>query len=83
MAAGSTPPQDHHQHSEVLVHSLEQPVQSQRDEDQEGAAEQVSDDTETEERLVCGDVGGRRRRVPMHEQFAGNIHEAQGADDHE
>jgi hypothetical protein len=76
--------QDHHQHSVVLVHSLEQPVKSQHDEDQDGPAEQVADDAKTEERLVCGDVvGGRRRRVPMYEQFAGNIHEADGAGDHE
>src|SRR6266566_4587670 len=29
-------PQDHHQSSEVLVHSLEQPVQSQGEEDSHG-----------------------------------------------
>src|SRR5439155_4842567 len=66
-------PQDHHQSSEVLVHSLEQPVQSQREEDSHVPGEQVADDAETEERLVRGDVVGRRGRVPGHEQGVGNI----------
>src|SRR5580700_4080114 len=76
-------PQDHHQHSLVLIHSLEQPVKSQHEEDQDGPAEQVGDDAETEEQLVSGDVVGRRRRVPMHEQRAGNIDEAQWSGDYE
>lgn len=39
-------PQDHHQHSVVLVHSLEQPVKSQHDEDHDGPGEEVADDAE-------------------------------------
>src|ERR1700694_3075958 len=71
------------QHRQVLVHSLEQPVESQHEEDQDGPAEQVGDDAEAEEQLVSGDVVGRRRRVPMHEQLAGNIDEAQWSGDYE
>src|SRR5437667_6974455 len=37
-------PQDHHQSSEVRVHSLQQPVQSQREEDSHGPSEQVAED---------------------------------------
>src|SRR5437867_6209864 len=36
--------QDHHQRRVVLVHSLEQPVKSQREEDTDSPAEQVADD---------------------------------------
>src|SRR5882762_7331950 len=68
--------QDHHQHGEVLVHSLEQPVKSQHEKNQDDAAEQVADDAKTEEQLVRGDVVGRRGRVPTHEQLAWNIDEA-------
>jgi hypothetical protein len=62
-------------------HSLEQPVKSQHDEDHDGPGEEVGDDAETEERLVRGDVVGRRARVPTHEQGAGNIDEAERRDD--
>ena len=64
-------PQDHHESSEVLVHSLEQPVQSQREEDSHGCGEEITDDAETEERLMRGDVVGRRGRVPLYEQLLG------------
>ena len=70
---------DHHQSSEILVHSLEQPVQSQREEDSHGPGEQVADDAKTEERLVRGNVVGRRGRVPVHEQSVGNLDEAEGS----
>ncbi len=30
---------------------------------------------------MSGDVGDRRGRVPAHEQFAGNVHQAQRGDD--
>src|SRR6266852_2233670 len=76
-------PQDHHQSSEVLVHSLEQPVQSQGEEDSHGCGEEIADDAETEEPLVGGDVAGRRGRVPMNEKFAGNIDEAHWPDNTE
>src|SRR6202162_1233858 len=69
-------PEDHHQHSVVLVHSLEQPVKSQHEEDQDGPGEQVGDDAETEERLVRGNLVNRRGSVPTHKQSAGNIDEA-------
>src|SRR5260370_14640135 len=75
--------EDHHQHSEVLIHALEQPVKSQHEEDEDGPTEQVADDAETEEQVVSGDVVGRRGRVPSHEQMAGNIDEAQGGEDDE
>src|SRR2546425_11534394 len=52
--------QDQHQHGEFLVHSLEQTVKSQREEDQYNAAEQIGNDAETEEQLVRGNVAGRR-----------------------
>src|SRR5439155_2410149 len=74
-------PDDHHQHSEVLVQSLEQAIKSQHEEDQDGPAEQVGDHAQTEERLVSQDVVGRRGGVAMHEQFAGNIDEADGGED--
>src|SRR5438093_1043354 len=83
MADGSTPPQDHHQHRQVLVHSLEQPVKSQREEDHDDPGDQVADDAETEESLMRDDVVGRRGRVPAHEQSVGNVHEAEGGDDGE
>src|SRR5207247_8988416 len=75
--------QDHHQHSEVLVHSLEQPVKSHREKDADGPGDQIADDAEAEERLVRGDVAGGRGRVPMHEQGAGNVEEAYGGGDGE
>ena len=77
------PAQDHHQRSEALVHSLEQPVKSQDHKDRHGPGEQVAHDAETEQQLVRGDVIGRCGRVPMHEQGAGNIEEAHGAGDRE
>ena len=40
-----------------------------------------ANDVETEERLVSGDVVGRR--VATHEQSAGNIDEPEGASDYE
>src|SRR5258708_29397669 len=75
--------EDDHQHSEVLVHSFEQAVKGQREEDQNDRAEQVADDAETEEPLVSGDVAGRGGRVAMHEQLAGNVDEADGAGEDE
>ena len=60
---------------------MEQPVKSQHEEDQDGPAEQVGDDAETEEQLVSGDVVGRRGRVATHDQSAGNIDEAEGGED--
>jgi hypothetical protein len=60
-----------------VVHSLKQPVKGQHEEDHHGAGEQVAGDAESEKRLVRGDVISRRGGVPMHEQFAGNIDEAE------
>jgi hypothetical protein len=74
-------PEDHHHHREVLVHSLEQPVKGQHQEDQDHAADQIGHDTETEEPLVSGDVVDRRCRVPLHEEFAGDIDEARWTDE--
>src|SRR5258707_7382904 len=73
-------PEDHDQHSEVLVHSLEQPVEGEPEEDQDDRASEVANDAETEEPLVSGDVVDGRGRVPMDEQFSRDIHEAQRAD---
>src|SRR5207249_4337046 len=70
--------QDHHQHSQVLVHSLEQPVKGQGYKDHHSPGEQVAGDAEPKERLVCGDVVGRRCRVTVYEQLAGNIDQAEG-----
>src|SRR6266478_3872372 len=57
-------PEDHDQHSVVLVHSLEQPIKSQHEEDQDGPAEQVADYAETEERRVGKEC--RSRWSPYH-----------------
>jgi len=81
MTAGITPPKITTSTAEVLVHCLEQPVKGQDEEDQDHRADQVAHDAETEERLVSGDVAGRRGRVAIHEQFAGNIDEAQWGED--
>src|SRR4029077_8153950 len=76
-------PEDYHQHSEVLVDFLKQPVKGQHEENQDDPAKQVANDAGTEEPLVSGDVVDRRGRVPGYEQFVGNIHKAQWADDAE
>src|SRR6202022_580976 len=76
-------PEDDHQNREVLVHSFEQAVKGQGEEDQNDRAEQVADDAETEEPFVSGDVAGGGGRVAMHEQLAGNVHEADGAGEDE
>src|ERR1019366_8767755 len=70
-------PEDNHQPCQFLVHSLEQPVKSQREEDDHGPGEQIAQDAKAEKRLMCGDVVGRRSSVPHHEQLAWNVHEAQ------
>lgn len=43
-----------------------------------GSGEEIAEDAETEERLVRGDVVGRRGRVPPYEQGVGNVDEPQG-----
>jgi hypothetical protein len=53
---GGTPPESHHQYSEVLVHSPEQPAEGQHPEDQNHPADKVADDAETAEPVVSGDV---------------------------
>src|ERR1700682_3536048 len=77
------PAQNHHQRCVVLVHALEQPVESQNEEDSDGPGEQVADDAKTEEKLVRGDIVGRRGRVATHEQSAGNVDEAQGGGEYQ
>lgn len=57
---------------------LEQPVQSQDNEDEGDCAEQLRNDAETEKRLMSGDVVGRRSGVASHDQGVGNIDEAKG-----
>lgn len=54
-----------------------------RDHNHDGPDEQVADDAETEERFVRGDVVGRRGRVALHEQSAGNVEDADRAGDGE
>ena len=39
-----------------------------------------ANDAETEERLVSGDVAGRGGRVAVHEEFVGDVDEAQRAE---
>jgi hypothetical protein len=74
-------PKDHDEHGEVPVHSREQPVKGQSEEDQDDRAGQVGDDAQTEERLVCRDVVDRGSRVVIHEQLVGDIDEAQGVEE--
>jgi hypothetical protein len=50
------------------------------EEDTNDSGEQVADDAETEERLVRGDVVGRRGRVFTHKQSARNIDAAEDGD---
>ena len=75
--------EDDDQHGKILVHSLEQPVKRQHEENQDNPGTQVADHAEAEEPLVSGDVLGGRGRVLMHEQLAGNVYKAQGADNGE
>ena len=71
--------ENHDQHCEVVVHPLEQPVEGEDEEDQDDRAHQVAEHPETKEPLVSGDVAGRRRRVPAHEQLGGDVNEAERA----
>src|SRR5712692_3030842 len=73
--------EDDHQHGEVPVHSVEQPVKSQNEKDQDDPAQQVADDAEAEEQLVSADVARRHGRVPTHEQFGGNVDKAEGGEE--
>jgi hypothetical protein len=73
--------QCHHQHGLPLVDPLEQFVQSQRNEDKTGLADEVARDAEAKQRLGGRDVAGRRRCVSLHDQFAGNIDEGKEARD--
>jgi hypothetical protein len=66
-----------------VVHPLEQPVKSQSKENQANRANQVTDDTETEEPLVSRDIVGGRGRVPVHEQLVGYVNQAEWADQNE
>ena len=75
--------EDHHQRGEALVHSLKQSIEGQRHENHDAPDEQVADNAETEERLMRGDVVGRRARVALHEQLAGNVEDADRAGDGE
>jgi hypothetical protein len=81
--SGQQTPEDHHQHRQVLVYPLEQPVESQHEENQDGPAEQVADDAETEKQLMSGDVVGRRGRVATHDLSAGNVDEAEGGEENQ
>ena len=74
--------QGHHQRRTRLVHAAEQTGESQDQTDKNDRGDQVSDDTETEKRLVSQDVVGGRSGVPTHEQSAGNIDEAEGRGDY-
>ena len=65
-----------------LVHAAEQPIESQNQEDENDRGDQVSDDGETEKRLVSQDVVGSRGGVSAHEQSAGNIDQAEGGSDY-
>src|SRR5260370_1283922 len=73
--------EDDVQYCEVLVHTCEQPVKGQREEDQDEGEGEIADDAEAEEPLVGGDVACGRGCVPVHEQFSGDVHQAQRADE--
>src|SRR6185437_3181267 len=70
---------DHEQHRELLVDPFEQPVKREHEEDQDHGAEQIAQHAEPEEPLVRGDVAGRGGRVAVHEEFVGDVDEAQRA----
>src|SRR5437667_10056190 len=74
---------DHEQHRELLVDPLEQPVKREHEKDQHHGAEQIAQDAESEEQLVRGDVAGGRGRVVVHEEFVGDVDEAQRAAQYE
>ncbi len=65
--------EDYHQHSEIRIHPLKQPIEGQHEENQDEPADQFGKDTETEETLMSCDVADRRSRVPFHVQSVGNI----------
>src|SRR5207245_5326932 len=68
------------QQGEKLAHAFDQPVKRQHEEDQDHGGEQIAQHAEPEEPLVRGDVRGRRGRVARHEQFVGDVDEAQRAE---
>src|SRR5437660_7771026 len=70
---------DHEQDRELLVDAFEQPVKREYEEDQDHGAEQIAQHAESEEPLVRGDVAGRGGRVAVHEEFVGDVDEAQRA----
>src|SRR5213596_2798012 len=74
---------DHKQHCELLVHPFEQPVKREYEEDQDHGTEQIAQHAESEEPLVRGDVAGRRGCVAVHEEFVGDVDEAQRAAQYE
>ena len=67
-----------HQRSMLLVQAAEQTVESHDEKDKNDRGDQVSDDAETEKRLVSQDVVGGRGGVRTHDQSAWNIDQAEG-----
>jgi hypothetical protein len=55
-------------------------VEGEREENQDDGAGQIGGDAQAEKQLVSGNVIGRCCCVPVHEEFGGNVDEAQGAD---
>src|SRR5712691_10399345 len=80
--AAETRARGHHVRSMRRVHTAEQTVESHDYKDENDRRDQVSDDAETEKRLVSQDVAGGRGGVPAHEQSAGNIDQVEGGGDH-
>jgi hypothetical protein len=64
-----------------MVDPLEQIVQSQGHEDKKDLGDELARDTEAKQPLGGRDAVGRRRRVSVHDQLAGNVQEAEDAHD--
>src|SRR5262249_35011246 len=69
--------QNHHQHGQVLVHSLEQPVKRQGEKNKNDRSGQFAQHAQAEEPFMRGDVACRRGCVIVHKQFVGNVDQAQ------
>jgi hypothetical protein len=72
-------PRIHHQPSQAFVHRLEEPVEGQSEEYIHRRGEQVAQNAEPKERLVRGDIVGRRTRIASHKQLGGDVDERRGA----
>ena len=67
--------QDHHQHSESLIHFLKQTIKSQRNENPQRPSEQLADNSESEQQLMRRNIVDRCSWT-LHDQGVGNVDEA-------